>query len=273
MFNILTLGALVTLSGVVGAEEKRIGGVLAGAPVNNITVSADNVIQCSQATISWTGTSNSPYTLSIGQGGYYVGLTTLETHEGLSDSSFEWTVTQPSGQDLIFEVQDSAGQKNYIQNVKVGESDDSSCLPSDTSSSSVASSTSSGASQTQVAQSASVVEGSATSSSTSSETQAEAQATSTSKSHSHSSHSTSSSSSNSNTVPTPSTTISLPTPSSASAAAASNSSSSPSSGASTAPLAAASEGATSSSTLRAVYPAAAAAARVLGLIVLGGWLI
>ncbi|WWD01254.1 hypothetical protein V866_008196 [Kwoniella sp. B9012] len=272
MFNIFTLGALVTLSGVVGAEEKRIGGVLAGAPVNNITVSADNVIQCSQATISWTGTSNSPYTLSIGQGGYYVGLTTLETHEGLTDSSFGWTVTQPSGQDLIFEVQDSAGQRNYIQNVKVGESDDSSCLSSDTSSSSVASATSSGASQTQVAQSASVVEGSTTSASTSSETQAEAHATSTStsKSKSHSSQISSSSSSKSNTVLAPSTTITLPTSSSASSAATAGSASSSSSGVSTAPLAAASEGASSSSTARLAYPGAAWA---LGIAVLGGWLI
>ena len=66
--------------------------------------------------------------VSIGTGGYYVGIDWLTNLTPISDSSTIWTVSQPSGTDLIFQVTDSNGQVAYIQNIKVGESDDASCL-------------------------------------------------------------------------------------------------------------------------------------------------
>ncbi|CAD6577898.1 MAG: hypothetical protein TREMPRED_002059 [Tremellales sp. Tagirdzhanova-0007] len=104
-----------------------LGEILAGAPVNNITVSADNVLQCSDATISWTGTTP-PVTLMIGLGGYYVGTTDLITIPDIPTSPYSWAVNQASGVDLIFQVTDASGAVGYIQNIKVGSSTDSSCL-------------------------------------------------------------------------------------------------------------------------------------------------
>ena len=120
--------------------------------MNNITVSASNIIQCADATISWTGTAvrtrllpfpaillmrdllgQPPVTLMIGIGGYYVGTTPLSTIPSLFNSQYSWTVTQPAGTDLIFQVTDANGEVGYAQNYQVGGSDDASCLGATTS--------------------------------------------------------------------------------------------------------------------------------------------
>jgi hypothetical protein len=44
--------------------EDRQGKVLAGAPISNITVTADNLVQCAESTISWNGAVVS-YTFGI----------------------------------------------------------------------------------------------------------------------------------------------------------------------------------------------------------------
>jgi hypothetical protein len=36
-------------------EDKRQIKVLAGAPISNISVKADNLVQCAKSTISWSG--------------------------------------------------------------------------------------------------------------------------------------------------------------------------------------------------------------------------
>ena len=107
--------------------------------VNNITVSTSGVVQCSQATISWTGTSP-PVTLSIGSGGFYVGTTPIATLSDIYDDSTTWTVDAAAGTDLVFEIQDAEGQVGYVQNVQVGSSGDDSCLSSASSSAGSASS-------------------------------------------------------------------------------------------------------------------------------------
>ena len=69
-----------------------------------------------------------PVTVQVGTGGYYVGTTWLQTFDSVSSDSQTWTVTQPSGTDLIFQITDAKGQVAYQQNVNVGDSSDSSCL-------------------------------------------------------------------------------------------------------------------------------------------------
>jgi hypothetical protein len=153
-----------------------VGNVLAGAPselqglptrthvdsagsVTNITVTPSNVVQCSTASISWTGatvsghllmhslrlhvasrctplTPQDPVDLSIGVGGFYVGTTWITTLSSISGGSATWLVDRPSGEDLIFEIKDANGQVGYTQNVQVASSGDSSCLSSGSSTSS-----------------------------------------------------------------------------------------------------------------------------------------
>ncbi|RSH94019.1 hypothetical protein EHS25_006673 [Saitozyma podzolica] len=112
-----------------------VGNVLAGAPITNITVTPSNVVQCSTASISWTGATD-PVDLSIGVGGFYVGTTWITTLSSISGGSATWLVDQPSGEDLIFEIKDANGQVGYTQNVQVASSGDSSCLSSGSSTSS-----------------------------------------------------------------------------------------------------------------------------------------
>jgi len=97
--------------------------VLAGAPVNNISITATNVDQCAQAVISWTGAVN-PVTLTIGIGGYYIGETTIMTMPNLPGPSTEWTVNQGNGTDLIFQITDANNTVAYIQNIQVAASPD-----------------------------------------------------------------------------------------------------------------------------------------------------
>lgn len=63
----------------------------------------------------------------IGRGGYYIGTTELSSVPKLQNS-YEWTVDQPSGTSMIFQVTDANGEVGYVQNVGVGESGDGSCL-------------------------------------------------------------------------------------------------------------------------------------------------
>lgn len=51
----LILGTLLSL-GLASAQANR-PNVFAGAPMNDIKVSVDNVVQCGKATISWSGTT------------------------------------------------------------------------------------------------------------------------------------------------------------------------------------------------------------------------
>ncbi|ORY24966.1 hypothetical protein BCR39DRAFT_471893 [Naematelia encephala] len=133
--------ALVAISStnasVVLAKRSEAGGILAGAPVSNITVYIDTLAECGWTTISWTG-AVAPVSLMIGLGGYYVGTTTLETHDDLNDPEYGWTVSQPSGEDMIFQITDANGQIGYIQNQQV-TAGDGWCLSSSSSSSVVAS--------------------------------------------------------------------------------------------------------------------------------------
>ena len=65
----------------------------------------------------------------IGLGGYYVGTTELATIPNLDTSSYSWTVDQPSGSSMIFQVTDANGDVGYIQNIQVGDGDgDDSCV-------------------------------------------------------------------------------------------------------------------------------------------------
>ena len=45
-----------------------------------------------------------PYSLSISTGGLYLPSKQLETHGGLNDASYQWTVTQPEGTGMYFQV-------------------------------------------------------------------------------------------------------------------------------------------------------------------------
>jgi len=144
------------------AGKRGIGEELAGAPVNNISIKAENVVQCGDATVSWTGTVP-PVTLMVGIGGYYVGITPLANTSGLTSSSATVLINQPQYQDLIFQVTDATGQYGYLQNVQVGASPDgdASCLSAGGGGSSSASSSGSGSATS--AQSSGSVSKSATS--------------------------------------------------------------------------------------------------------------
>ncbi|RXK34647.1 hypothetical protein M231_08098 [Tremella mesenterica] len=124
------LGLLLVGISAEAIRRKEVGDILAGAPVNNITVSAEGVNQCGDATIGWTGTTP-PVTLSIGTGGYYVGITPIITLDNISDDSYTWNVNVTQGTDLIFQVTDSNGEVGYVQNISVDEGDDDSCLSTD----------------------------------------------------------------------------------------------------------------------------------------------
>jgi hypothetical protein len=69
-----------------------------------------------------------PYSLSISTGGLYLPSQQLETHPNLNDPTYGWTVTQPSGTGMYFQITDANGAVGYVQNVFVGESGDASCL-------------------------------------------------------------------------------------------------------------------------------------------------
>lgn len=82
----------------------------------------------------------SPYTLEISTGGFYIPTTRLETHSSLSDASYNWKVTQKQGTGMFFLVTDAQGQVGYVQNIYVQDSSDSSCLAGSSASSSSSSS-------------------------------------------------------------------------------------------------------------------------------------
>ena len=156
MYSLLLTTALplllTTAQAIPNLSDKRQVKVLAGAPISDIKVSADNLVQCGQSTISWSGATVSgvnnphpdlistpslthvnpspqaPYSLSISTGGLYLPSQQLETHPNLNDPSYGWTVTQPSGTGMYFQITDANGAVGYVQNVFVGESGDSSCL-------------------------------------------------------------------------------------------------------------------------------------------------
>ncbi|KAJ9108238.1 hypothetical protein QFC19_002486 [Naganishia cerealis] len=109
--------------------------ILAGAPSSNVSVTADNLVQCAESTISWTG-GQAPYTLQISTGGFYVPTTALETHSSLSSETYSWKVTQKEGTGMFFLVTDAGGQVGYVQNIYVAASSDSSCLAAGSASSS-----------------------------------------------------------------------------------------------------------------------------------------
>jgi hypothetical protein len=50
-----TAQAIPTIAGQDNLSDKRQVKVLAGAPISDIKVSADNLVQCGQSTISWSG--------------------------------------------------------------------------------------------------------------------------------------------------------------------------------------------------------------------------
>ncbi|KLT43626.1 hypothetical protein CC85DRAFT_234419, partial [Cutaneotrichosporon oleaginosum] len=120
----MLLAALLATSGVAAQGAN----IFAGAPMNDIRVSVDNVVQCEQATISWTGNSV-PVDVKIGLGGYYVGTNWIADLGSQTGSSTTWTVNQEAGSGtLIFQVTDSTGAFNYVQNIAIGSSDKTSCL-------------------------------------------------------------------------------------------------------------------------------------------------
>ncbi|GHJ86356.1 hypothetical protein NliqN6_2758 [Naganishia liquefaciens] len=129
--------AASSYAAVIDLHARQGPNILAGAPVSNVTVKADNLVQCAESTISWTG-GQSPYTLQISTGGFYIPTTQLETHSDLSDESYNWKVTQKQGTGMFFMVTDAQGQVGYVQNIYVADSGDSSCLAGASSSSSPA---------------------------------------------------------------------------------------------------------------------------------------
>ncbi|KGB75738.1 hypothetical protein CNBG_1576 [Cryptococcus deuterogattii R265] len=133
-----------------------IGDILAGSFNDGITVTANDVVQCGYANISWTGASP-PVTVEIGQGGYYIGTTSIANITVGWDNHTEWLVTQQEGVDLIFQVVDALGKTGYVQNVKVGAGD-SNCLENSTSNSSLTASSGSTGSATATASSTAVSE-------------------------------------------------------------------------------------------------------------------
>lgn len=96
-------------------------------------------------------------TLEIGQGGYYIGTTSVANLTAGWDNHTEWLVNQPEGVDLIFQVVDSSGKTGYVQNIKVGAGD-SDCLENSASNSSLTASSGSTGDATQIASSTSISE-------------------------------------------------------------------------------------------------------------------
>lgn len=47
--------AASSYAAVIDLEARQGPNILAGAPVSNVTVKADNLVQCAESTISWTG--------------------------------------------------------------------------------------------------------------------------------------------------------------------------------------------------------------------------
>jgi hypothetical protein len=120
----MLLATLLAASGVAAQ-----GNIFAGGPINDIRVSVDNVVQCEQATISWSGNSGA-VDIKIGLGGYYVGTNWIAEIAGQTGSSATWTVNQEAGSGtLIFQVTDTTGAFNYVQNIAIENSDKTSCLP------------------------------------------------------------------------------------------------------------------------------------------------
>ncbi|AAW41718.2 hypothetical protein CNB03480 [Cryptococcus deneoformans JEC21] len=134
----------------------QVGEILAGSFNDGITVYANGVVQCGYSNISWTGASP-PVTLEIGQGGYYIGTTSVANLTAGWDNHTEWLVNQPEGVDLIFQVVDSSGKTGYVQNIKVGAGD-SDCLENSASNSSLTASSGSTGDATQIASSTSISE-------------------------------------------------------------------------------------------------------------------
>lgn len=90
-----------------------VGDILAGSFNDGITVTANGVVQCGYANISWTGASL-PVTVEIGQGGYYIGTTPIANITVEGDNHTEWMVTQQEGVDLIFQVVDASGKTGTL---------------------------------------------------------------------------------------------------------------------------------------------------------------
>lgn len=134
----------------------QVGEILAGSFNDGITVYANGVVQCGYSNISWTGASP-PVTLEIGQGGYYIGTTSVANLTAGWDNHTEWLVNQPEGVDLIFQVVDSSGKTGYVQNIKVGAGD-SDCLENSASNSSLTASSGSTGDATQIASSTAISE-------------------------------------------------------------------------------------------------------------------
>ncbi|WVN86759.1 uncharacterized protein L203_101931 [Cryptococcus depauperatus CBS 7841] len=124
-FNLCALGAPHPIV--------KVGEVLAGGYTNGISVYANNVTQCGYANVTWIG-ATPPVTLEIGQGGYYVGTTSIANLSAGWDSHTNWLVNQPAGVHLMFQIVDAQGKKGYVQNIKV-EDGDSSCMRNNTGSS------------------------------------------------------------------------------------------------------------------------------------------
>lgn len=131
MYSLLWATVPLLVSGVqqaaaaqwLSAQEIQ---VLAGAPISDIKIEADNLVQCQTSTIKWTGANVSavdlgdthfqnrrltcvpraqqPVQLVISTGGLYLPTKQLEQHDELSDNSFEWQVTQPEGTGMFFLV-------------------------------------------------------------------------------------------------------------------------------------------------------------------------
>ncbi|KJE05379.1 hypothetical protein I311_01058 [Cryptococcus gattii NT-10] len=133
-----------------------VGDILAGSFNDGITVTANDVVQCGYANISWTGASP-PVTVEIGQGGYYIGTTSIANITVEGDNHTEWMVTQQEGVDLIFQVVDASGKTGYVQNIKVGAGD-SNCLENSASNSGLTASSGSTGSATTTASSAAISE-------------------------------------------------------------------------------------------------------------------
>lgn len=101
--------------------------------VSNITVQANNVVQCSQASVSWTGAVD-PVTLYIAIGGFYIGDRPIETRSDVYGGSADWLVNVKAGESLHFRVTDANNQVAYVQGIQVQQGD-SWCLDAGSSSS------------------------------------------------------------------------------------------------------------------------------------------
>ncbi|KAL7423953.1 hypothetical protein Q5752_001538 [Cryptotrichosporon argae] len=112
----------VTAAAVRRQDAAPIGVVLAGAPVNdiNITASPLPLEQCGAVNISWSN-GEPPYRLKIGTGGYYLDSTWLYEYDNLTTPTwFEWVVNATTNTSLNFQIYDATNQTKNVQNLVVG---------------------------------------------------------------------------------------------------------------------------------------------------------